>query len=226
MKNKIKSFFEVERPYSATMKEWKEWRLKAKKEHPIRYFIGDTIPMWFNVYVKMKFRDLIWWFKYRLSSKHKYNIIKLALKPDYYELEQRMLYANFSLLVGFVEEQCSHMQRFCNKKTKGTNKELGELYIQQMTEFVDENEQTREYYKKTLELYKWWTEDFLKRTDVYDDYPIPNKFDKNSFFDFDDEDREIRHEWAKKIEEVEEKRFQEEQEKLIELIKIRRFLWT
>lgn len=46
---------------------------------------------------------LKWWFLYRTF--YRYNIIKLDLKPGYYDIDYRMLYACFSLLSDFVEKE-------------------------------------------------------------------------------------------------------------------------
>ena len=57
-----KKFNPFEEKYS-----WEDWAAEVKKNYPIRYFIGETIPHLFAVYVTTRLRHWKWkiidWFR-------------------------------------------------------------------------------------------------------------------------------------------------------------------
>jgi len=50
-----------------------------------------------------------WWLQHRLLNEHKYHLVDTKLPPGYYESDERMFHACFSILVDFVEKEQSWM---------------------------------------------------------------------------------------------------------------------
>lgn len=69
----------------------------------IYYFLDKYIymPIYKKRYIIKRF---LWWFLYRFHPKHKYNIVNLGLKPNYYDQNTRMFYAIFRLFEDYIEE--------------------------------------------------------------------------------------------------------------------------
>ncbi len=95
-------------PKSATMEEWDDIDAR-ERTMPIRYFLVKTIPLKISVKM-MQLRDVKYWFKYRLQKEHKYHLCDTGLPPAYYEIEKRMLHANFNMLKEFVETELADQQ--------------------------------------------------------------------------------------------------------------------
>lgn len=107
------------------------------------------------------FRSIKWWFLYRTFNK--FHIIDTGLKPGYYDKDQLMLNAMFSLLVDYVEYELAWMSYACSsedtkvKPNKSNGRELGLKYLceepDQSTHSIrivsDEDREIRD-------LYIWW----------------------------------------------------------------------
>jgi hypothetical protein len=50
-------------------------------------------------------RHVSFWFLYRLHPEHRYHVVRTGLRPGYWETEDRMLHAMFSLLLEHVEAE-------------------------------------------------------------------------------------------------------------------------
>jgi hypothetical protein len=194
---KIKNPVAIPKPKAATMEQWDEWKTKAKKEHPIKYFLSETIPREFR-FLKRRITDFWWEIKYRTISEHKYNLVDTGLKPGYYEIETRMLYSCFSLLCSYVEKQMPSRSSKYSKIKILTQKD----YVNNLEDYVMFNEREgftehAKHYRDIKELYLWWKQ-YLQN------------LENDPFFDIDNE----------------EESYKEQNEKLTKLISLRGFLWV
>lgn len=206
-KHLIKKLFKINEPYSATWEEWKTIEKNQKQNQPLAYFFYRALPLFFAK-IENRISYFYWWFKHRLHPKHQYHIVRTNLKPDYYEIDTRMLYACFSLLTEYVENVLvkSVIVNIDNFDFLSTT-EKGIKALNEMIKFHEEESNLEDFesqkelmishkklYEETKELYSWWKIKYL---------PSENSYDY----------------------EQEQKRIEEEQEMLIRLIKIRGFLW-
>ena len=102
----LEKTFKLEKPYALSSKGWKEWHMNAKKNHPTAYFWSETVPDFIEDIVwpiERKYDKFVNFFRYRLT--HKYHMVDTGLKPDYYDLDTRMLHANMNLLKDYVEKR-------------------------------------------------------------------------------------------------------------------------
>lgn len=166
-------------PYAANADGWVEFDEKFKKEAPIRYAITRgpiKKSIWrIKFFFSRRFYKLI---DITLDRKH---LVDTGLKPGYYSTHERMLHANFSLLVYFVENECSRIYasvssekminlfgwkaflpwriRMALKRNREYAKEYGLKYLNWCIEKESEDHQRDvSHLKMIVSLYVWWTE--------------------------------------------------------------------
>lgn len=217
------------KPFALSWDDWEKWRADNKQKHPYRYWIAEEVldflqdvvnfPMdvyhTIDIYVRNRYVD-------------KLHYLRTGLKPgEYYDLDWRILNGLFNELVLFVESEQAHLMKAHKDKkykfVKGRCKEAGLDYLNWAVQLkLDEsygfNPDDEEYgeptaqaisSQKILELYNWW----LNRDNRIDPYSIYTKEKDGKFY-------------YRKIDEMEHQYDMEDDNMLIELIKIRHSLWT
>lgn len=235
----------IKEPVALPWNEWKKWEEEQKKTRPIMYFcqlvvwqkIKDTCE---NIHRKF-WHDPIYEIKYRTT--HKYNVLDTGLIPSYYDLDTRILHGLFNELVNFVECEKAWMNVVWGKEPgkrglfeRFRSPELGVQYLQWEIDLGgDENKANAEIAKETLALYKWWKEVYPTRPDPMDASGWSAYYDMRREQDHDllddhnnrsEEDQQKDKMAIERLHEIEEAYAREEEEMLIRLIKIRRYLWT
>lgn len=164
-------------------------------------------------------RDLWWGFLHRTFKR--FNKVEMpSLKPDYYDVDHRMLHACFNLLVGFVEREKPFDQ--------GID--------------WDHTPESAHAAREIKSLYNWWKESYLCRRSLLDDLPedkMPKPFQmwstdaKGGGLSYGPKERKLEdlvfpeYTAAVKLQMDREAEWErEEQENLIRLINIRGYLWT
>ena len=205
------------KPFALSFEDWDIWKEKQRKERPWRYWMSDT--------VLRKLQNLIYypsdlWYSVRCYLKNRYltqtHNLKTGLKKgEWYDLDTRILYGLFNELVEFVEIELAHLNKWDrNKKYKfknGRSIESAYDYFEWANNLPEESYRTqREDSIKIKELYEWWTKQRPNRDD-----PLMTITKKSHG-----------KEYYKLIDDIERDYEKEDTAKLIELIKIRRSLWT
>ena len=90
-------------PKCGTAEQWSAWE-KIEKSKPVCNFCVNTVPRWFRV-KKRQLNDIKYWFMYRLLPSQKYHLIDTGLKPNYHEIDTRMLHGMFNMLKNFCEDE-------------------------------------------------------------------------------------------------------------------------
>lgn len=233
------------KPYALTMEEWQEWKDKLKKERPLRYYVSEKLLnklQNFIYYPSDVYDSIKAYIENRFITKTHY--LKTGLEAGvYHELDDRIMHGLFNELKEFVECEQARMQSYGSGKdkkykfVKGKCREAGIDYLNWASElkYDEENygvkkgepdygEPTPQAIsaKKILELYYWW-ENRPNRADAMDesgwsDYcknkPLGHKTDEKG------------REALNKLTELEEAQEKEDENMLIELIKVRKSLWT
>lgn len=171
-------------------------------------------------FIKRRIRwlhDLIWWVKYRTT--HRYHVLNLGTEPGYSDVMERLVHANFALLVSFMEIEYDTVRWDADEPHATASAEMQRLY---------------KWYK---EVYPHYPEhDPILADDVMlpEREFVPCRMDDNGevlFYEWrlkpgqEEADKafsiacEANREW-------EAKRDKEIEENLISLIKLRQFLWT
>lgn len=189
------------RPKVASAEQWVEIHKIEKSKH-IRNLLVNTVPQWFSV-KKRQINDIKYWVLYRTKSAHKYHLIDTGLKPNYYEIDTRMLHGMFNLLKNFCEYESAHHDWMWSDYSKKIDAEKQGLvynktpfvpgkqaaletlqWRKQLVYTADElcDEQKHMIGKPTPHaitsteietLYLWWVDVRPNRVDPFEAYPDP-----------------------------------------------------
>lgn len=245
--------------------EWKDWKIKAKTKHPIRWWIAeegldhiqDVV-----MYIPDKLRDIRYYINNRFITKsHALTAHSRDIKPGKWcDVGDRFIFCLFNELVDFVEiEQAWHTviwdeelrKQFKPNKRRlwgwrvWRSREAGLHHLDWAAgltwndEWVDKADPN--YGKPTSqalaakeikELYLWWTEVRPNRIDPHDasgwsDYCDNKRARGIDLFETDpDENREEVRNILDESHTLEKYYYDEDEEMLIRLIKVRNDLWT
>lgn len=217
------------KPFALEWGAWDEWKKEQKKKRPIRFWLSDTFLGYLQdiiYYPYDIYNEIRHYVRRRWVDKT--HFLKTGLKPGhYYELDKRILHGLFNELVDFVEIELAHLSLWDRTKKyrfkNGRSVEAAYEYFEWATNLkYDEdwmvNPEDDRYGEltdqakaaiKIKELYEWWTKIRPLRDDPYltinKDTHGENYFEAIAF--------------------VEEDQYNEDNEMLIRLIKIRRELW-
>lgn len=191
------------------------------------------------------------WISFRTTKR--FNVLKIrSLKPSYYDKDTLMLYSMMQLLVDFVEIEMAaykieymrgikpflykNLPWFLRNSEWIRSREFGVKRLQEEGSFADELsndfeksilKQQAESAKTILKLYLWWKDIYPNRKSPEELSGVSDLFRncKNNF-DFPENFMEKRSDCFDKCFKIEEDQLQEENDMLIELIKVRKYLWT
>lgn len=145
-------------------------------------------------------RDVYWWIVHRTFRR--YHIVRLRhLRPGYYPPDLRMLYAMFTILSDYLE-----------------SKEVLQVNWEATPELS-------EAWKEMQALYRWWHGSYLKRRepilDVPDEHVPPNIEDLNRSQTL----YPVWHEATQATHELELRWAKEDEENIVRLAKIQKFIY-
>lgn len=242
LKNKISNWLNLNKPGALTWDEWNEWHEKTKAAKPIPYFIMETIPDFWNRFIKHitePYNNVRYYIKARFFDR--YHLINTRLPYGYHDTGERMIHGMFSLLVDYVELEISRMDTNTEIKrpfwSKGIFRIKSFRCAQSGIEHLlweatlDSTYAQSRTAQEVLDLYFWWTKVRPQRLDPWvlsgsDEYYKNTKFvsilsDKKS-----PKDKKIEQEYAARNSEIEQEYLEEDNRQLERLLKIRMFLWT
>lgn len=198
------------------IRRWWKCFKENKRFMGLRYAIRTEL---LNIWGVRKLNRLWWAILHRTTKK--FHVVKLDLKPGYYDVDTRLVHANFCLLAHYVEKEHPFE-----------------------TVVWDDTDEHKQAAKEIKELYTWWKEVYPKYDDnnpLYaDDVKAPDhefvvhSVDEDGdpkFYRMEDKpgQEEIKEKFSKACKdsmEYEKKQEAEIEENLIRLIKIRHYLWT
>jgi len=239
---------QIEKPTAASYQEWRRWEEESKAKYPIRYFITETVPKYLSNMkrtIVSPFVNLKKFFYNRFVEIH--HIIKMDLKPGWHEYDEKMLYANFQILVDYVELDCashavdSTTPSFWNRIFKGRNawrsRELGLKYLaphslEEDPTCADEITKNNQVRKELMDLYIWWKDVRPNRVDPYESLrwkAVHGSHEGENIWDWmepgDIEAKAKLRQAAQESWNLEEAYRREDQERLEKLVKLREWLW-
>lgn len=238
----------VKKPFALEWGKWDKWKKEQQKKRPIRYWLAeegldklqDFIMFPADVYTEIKY-----YIDNRWITKTHY--LKTGLKPGhYYEFDHRVLHGLFNELVDYIEIEYAHLAKWSLKQDAKNYKfkhgrciEAGLDYLNWACSLKYDKEwgivkKDPKYGKPTSQalnaqkigkLYMWWKEVRPNRPEPMvvtglnwdqnkEDNLMGGKISKKELFEF------------KKLEKIESDYEKEDTKMLIELIKIRKELWS
>ena len=257
--NKLKQYFDLQKPHALPWGEWDIWRDKTKNERPLAYFVMETVPEKFEDFVKFFTRpvnELRYAIRMRIFDR--YHIINTGLKPGYADCDTRMIHGMFNMLVDFVELEKAWMHMVFDKDARKTYKSpwwsLGmtrfksfrspdagvahlnwEMTLDSPDLDVDQQDLTQaSTAREVYALYNWWKNIRPNRPDPHVEsgwviyIEMMEQRGKNMFNNLDEtpEERQQCTDILERSREIETSYETEDDEMLIRLVKIRKYLWT
>jgi hypothetical protein len=224
-------------PVSGTWDDWRDFDTNFKKEAPVRHYLSKVVGL--KLRVKwMKIKDLKWKVYHRFHPRHKYNVVRTELEPGYYDLDMRMLYACFALLVNYVEIEMSWGSKKYRDREKGLeNLDYTINFNSKLPADHNEWDRMPEHQehaaREAKELYLWWEKYRDNDDSEWDNCPVSLSEREHAYDVLSEkwrkENPELAKEWdnwSKRARAESERKLQEADEMLARLIKIRHSLWT
>ena len=239
------------KPYSASGAEWDTWHKNAKKAHPFRYWLVETflddlqtILLWpYNtlydtkVYIQNRFID-----KTHALTIHKKNM----KRGKYSDLDRRMFYALFDALVDYVEVELANIELSIYdedfkklpwwKRTKWSFSEnrYPEMGIRKLKYDIESypDEDQGQKSKNVLDLYIWYTvirKNRIKADEAsgMDIYHADRKARNLKFLEQDPNPNNYHVSGIRQMSSmIEHQYYDEDTQMMVELVKIRGYLWT
>lgn len=231
----IEKLFGVSRLWSGTAKEWDEWTVQYKKNHPCLNFIYNTIDKIQDIiqWPFVKLDNVLYYLRYKYIKKTHY--VPTYLPPGmWYDPNDRLIHSMFSLLVDFVEIDKAHMQKLCDKNSYRVtcpwysnfrSRELGLKYLEWECTLTGENGRYASNAKEQLELYNWWTNVRLNRPDPYESTGYNAYCDTKDWDVWNNSDEPLQY-MLRKIREIQNEYAAEDTVMMMRLVRIRESLWT
>lgn len=203
--------------------KYRERRIKTR--YPFRYWLSNDVPDFFERRQR-QWSDIQSWFRTRTIRR--YHIVKTGLPPRYYDTDTIMLHACFQLLVDYVEIGLAHRNyEFEGKWVKGRCPEAGLAHLDWEIEDCPGHQGDNAQIQK--DLYLWWTEYRPYRTEPFSDPGIWKEWRAKNERAEDDDLTDLMakvgepHHRAGSLDEY---HTLEDQEMLVQLVKIRSSLWA
>lgn len=201
-------------PYPSTYHtdiEWDAIEAELKRKYPIRYFFQITL-LDDLFAIRWNLIHAIDWI--RLRTVDKQHLVDTRLPPDYYDVQDKMLHASFSLLCEYVENNPFVLKE--QQEIYGIDEELNA----EATEY-------QEATKTIKHLYEWWKYDWAGLEKEWDNliYEYPNISITDVLLKENQTDArfdEYTNTLKRLIEKTNERSIQEEN-MLIELMKVRKY---
>jgi hypothetical protein len=226
----------TKKPGALGWEEWEDWHKEAKNKHPIRYWMAEEGLSILQNIVNFP-SDLYYTIKVYIRNRwiDKLHYLKTGLKPgEYYDLDYRIMHGLFNELVDLVEVEYAHLSTYDKDKkynfVNGRCVEAGLDYLNWAAslthdEFILKDDPL--YCKptpqaiaaqKTLKIYQWWKNRPNR----------PDPMETSGWSELHGERKKLkkRKKAFDKLQEIEQQYEDEDTEMMIELIKIRKNLWT
>lgn len=251
----IRSKAGYSKPSAATLEEWDVWKSDAEKNHRLVHWLTDEfLDMVQDVvyWIPDRLHDVRYYVKARWFDKYWCMDTKLK-RGQYYDVDTRMLHGMFETLVDFVEIEKAHMTCWLDKEIKKPirykfplfrwksirSRELGMKYLKWEMSLdspdLPENERVPTQAadaREVAKLYIWWKDVRPNRIDPMDvsgwsEYCKLKRDEQGKRrFVSPKEDREKTNAMLSMMSKVESDYDAEDEEMLIRLVKIRKYMWT
>lgn len=225
------------KPNALEWREWDEWHDNSKKNHPLRYWLAETglsvlqntIYFPYDLYTTISSYIKNRWI-------YKTHCLKTGLQPGYYyEMDERILYGLFNELVDFVEIELAHLSLWdCTKQYKfkhGRCVDAAYDYFKWASKLKDIDENGKKVLsnqakdaRKIKKLYEWWKNIRPRRKNPHDLSGWSDEYNKIESDNYQSSKNTYRI--LLKLDQIEKSYDKEDEDMLIELIRLRKSLWS
>ncbi len=230
------------KPCALEWGQWDEWKEEQRKKRPWRFWFSDTFlgklqnTIYYPIDIYQNYKAYV---RNRWIDKTHY--LKTGLKPGrYYDFDFRLMHGIFNELVDFVEIELAHLSKW--NKDKKYNFQNGRCidasydYFKWANNLKEKNSQGKmvlseqaKTSRKLKKIYEWWKNKRPNRPDPYDVSGWSEHYKNDDhIFDRSKEPVDVkkRKQILDRLEKIEKKYQKEDEDMMIELIKLRNNLWT
>ena len=249
MFRKFKKWMEFNPPYALDADGWEEFKMRFRKEAPIRYFLTEVAGFKISM-IGTRLSRTVWWIRHRTTNR--YHVVKTGLEPGWHDVDEKILHVCFNMLVDYVEQECASMNVvFSNEARREAygwraklprvfrenwrSREHGlahlewEMTLDDPSLSVDERSPHQaEKARAVKQLYLWWVDERPKREEL--EYPLEEGIGMKTLSAkwkaANPEKAAATADWAKQSHILEKAWDDEDTLMLMKLVKIRKGLWT
>ena len=185
--------------------------------------------------IKYHVREVIYRFKSTFIRRRHIVHMRALNRSWWYDSDKRIFEANFQILVEYVEKELVWMEASTKKKSgwrhawyrKRHAREMGIAYLDWEISLDDPIAQS-EAASKVKELYLWYKDIRPLRTDPWEvvpDRPFNFELEEDGMYTLIREDDEY-YVALDKAAQIEQDQYNEDTEKVIEVVRIRQMMWT
>ena len=213
--------WKLPKPKSATIEQWQEWKTYSKKEHPVKYFLQESIPRKIS-YIKYYLHRKKWEFLHRFHPSHRYHVIKPStLEPGWHDTDKMLLHTVMHLLSRFLKEELPNSHSCTTLAEYIDGVDPSDF---QYKALVKQGTEAEAVFKEMHSILEWWENEWPNR-DRFDirgnempNYPCRKWFSQIS--------REEKREIVLNHANCEEEWRLKENEMMKKVIDLRHYMWT
>ena len=98
----MKKDFWYDVPSSLAWEDWEKWRNDTRAAYPFQYWLRETMPLWFQVYIWWDLRELYWKVYRFFNPCHK--DIRKAVSRQWSDITSLIIDVNFAMILSFKKE--------------------------------------------------------------------------------------------------------------------------
>ena len=154
-----------------------------------------------------------------------WNVIKIkTLSRNFHDRDTVILHANFQILTDFVEQELfsNHHEILVDVEREIKTLQDFDYSPEEIKKCIDAINKSNSDILKLMKLYKWWTIERPLREENYPKYP--ENMEKTILLMTSS--KPVFLEWADNYKKYEQAGEQEDEDNLIELIKLKKYMWT
>jgi len=186
--------------------------------------------------LKWRIQSIDSWIR-ALLRRHNHIHMDALRRGQWYDSDIRIFEANFQFLVNYVEKELAWMQLITEGKARWyhrwfgvhNGRDLGLKYLHWEIQLGDDSLGQSDAAKKVKELYLWYRDIRPNRTDPFDSVPDRDWETEPAEDGFNRLVISEDSEYIKALQqahELDQKYYDEDTQKAIEIVKLRQFLWT
>lgn len=117
----MKNPFKLEAPYALSMEVWDIFHQQMKENHPIKYFLSETLPLRFRVDIIMRIEEVFYFLRSHLVPSRRYHKLDLRqpkrgnynqYRYGWLDASEQIFFANMNILVSFIEKEFGGYEEF------------------------------------------------------------------------------------------------------------------
>lgn len=135
---------------------WEKWKVDAKREYPVRFFLSETLPLLISVHITMPLDRFLYWIRSHTYRRyHKLDLRYQEYQWGYRDPVDQLRYAMIKVFMNYVNE-ILNIASFCNKNLPENKIQALSIYIKTLYNDIGLYENEVQHHKECLEVLIYW----------------------------------------------------------------------